>query len=376
VCVGFPLTVSWYVENAMALRRALATYARALRPRHPLETPELFMATSRRTLLKTAGVAAAGTVLWGKGTRGEPQKSASVSPRALTYCMLRTQEGRSLGVKQGDRILDVGLAGKRLSVKVPGSTDEVIAGRNLDGLYKVLSSAVSLKDVFVAEKSARFEPCLTKPEKIIMLGFNYRRHALETGTPIPKAPVLFNKYNNALSGHGGTIKLPTKVATKFDYEVELQVIIGKTARDVSEADALNCVFGYATGNDFSARDLQFRDGKASQFMIGKTPDGFMPVGPWLVGAELVGDPQRLAVECRVNGEKRQSSNTSDMIFSCAQIISYASQIFTLSPGDLISTGTPEGVIIGKPENQQVWLKAGDKVACSVEKLGELSFDLA
>jgi 2-keto-4-pentenoate hydratase/2-oxohepta-3-ene-1,7-dioic acid hydratase in catechol pathway len=111
-------------------------------------------------------------------------------------------------------------------------------------------------------------------------------------------------------------------------------------------------------------------------MIGKTPDGFMPLGPWLVGANLVENPQKLAIECRVNGEQRQSSNTSDMIFSCAQIISYASQIFTLKPGDLISTGTPEGVIVGKPEAQQVWLKAGDKVTCSVENLGELRFDLA
>jgi 2-keto-4-pentenoate hydratase/2-oxohepta-3-ene-1,7-dioic acid hydratase in catechol pathway len=334
------------------------------------------MATSRRTLLKTAGVAAAGTVLWAKGARAEVQNAPKISTRALTYCMLRTKDGSALGLKQGEQILDVGRGGKLLGVKVPASTDDVIAGRNLNGLYKVLSSSTSLKAAFIAEKDARFEPCITHPEKIIMLGFNYRRHAAETGTPIPKAPVLFNKYNNALSAHRGTLRLPTKVATKFDYEVELQVVIGKTAHDVSEAEALDCVFGYATGNDFSARDLQFRDGKASQFMIGKTPDGFMPVGPWLVGADLVGNPQNLAIECRVNGEKRQSSNTSDMIFSCAQIISYASQIFTLSPGDLISTGTPEGVIIGKPEAQQVWLKAGDKVACSVEKLGELSFDLA
>jgi 2-keto-4-pentenoate hydratase/2-oxohepta-3-ene-1,7-dioic acid hydratase in catechol pathway len=209
-----------------------------------------------------------------------------------------------------------------------------------------------------------------------MLGFNYRKHAMEVGVPIPKAPVLFNKYNNALGGHRVPVPLPVKVAKKFDYEVELQVIIGKTAKEVSEADALSYVFGYATGNDFSARDLQFRDGRqGSQYMIGKTPDGFMPVGPWLVGADVVGDPQKLAIECRVNGEQRQSSNTSDMIFTCAQIISYCSSIFTLQPGDLISTGTPEGVITGKPEAQQVWLKAGDKVACSVEKLGELRFDL-
>ena len=235
---------------------------------------------------------------------------------------------------------------------------------------------LAAKGPFVAEKDAQFAPCILAPQKIIMLGFNYRRHAMEVGVPVPRAPVLFNKFNNALSGHGTTIHLPVKVAKKFDYEIELQVIIGKTAHEVSEADALGYVFGYATGNDFSARDLQFRDGKASQFMLGKTSDGFMPVGPYLVGADLVGDPQKLAVECRVNDEQRQSSNTSDMIFTVAQIVSYCSQVFTLQPGDLISTGTPEGVITGKPEDKQVWLKAGDKIACSVEKLGELRFDLA
>jgi 2-keto-4-pentenoate hydratase/2-oxohepta-3-ene-1,7-dioic acid hydratase in catechol pathway len=276
-------------------------------------------------------------------------------------------------VKTGEGIVDVARTARGLRIRAPATVDDVIAGREVEGLWKVLASGA--KAVRVAEKDAQFGPCLTAPEKIIMLGFNYRKHAMEVGVPIPKAPVLFNKYNNTLNGHGGQIKLPAKVASKFDYEVELQVVIGKTAREVSEAEALDHVFGYATGNDFSARDLQFRDGKASQFMLGKTSDGFMPIGPWLVGAEAVGDPQKLALECRVNGEQRQSSNTSDMIFSCAQIISYISQVFTLRPGDLISTGTPEGVIVGKPEAQQVWLKAGDKVACSVEKLGELRFEL-
>lgn len=333
------------------------------------------MATTRRTLLMSAaGAAAAGALLRSREAKAA-QPGSGVAPRSLSYCMLRTPAGLSLGIKQGARILDVGRAGKLLHIKVPATTDEVIAGKHLDGLQKAIASAEALKGVFGEESEAQFGPCLTRPEKILMLGFNYRRHAHETNTPIPKAPVLFNKFNNTLSGHGGTIKLPVKVAKKFDHEIELQVIIGKAAHEVSEADALDHVFGYATGNDFSARDLQFRDGKASQFMLGKTSDGFMPIGPYLVGADLVGDPQKLALECRVNGEKRQSSNTSDMIFSCAQIISYASQHFTLQPGDLISTGTPEGVIIGKPEDKQVWLKPGDKIACSVEKLGELKFEL-
>ena len=331
----------------------------------------------RRTLLTSAAAAGALMATRGKNSEAqaaEPRASGPFSPRSLTYCMLRSGDGLSLGVKQGEKIIDVAKAGKALKVAVPASTDEVIAGKNLGGLAKVVQKppAAALIDA----SAAKFGPCITKPEKILMLGFNYRQHAAETKTAIPTAPVLFNKYNNALSCHGGTIKLP-KAAVKFDYEVELQCIMGKTAHEVSEAEALDHVFGYATGNDFSARDLQFRDGPGkSQFMIGKTSDGFMPIGPWLVGAELVGDPQKLKLECRVNGETRQSANTADMIFSCAQIIAYASRIMTLKPGDLFSTGTPEGPIVGKPEAQQVWLKPGDKIACSVEKLGELTFDLS
>lgn len=324
--------------------------------------------TTRRDLLKTASAAAFAL----RAAKSQAAGEETTNPRAQSYCMLR---GSGLGVKMGDRIVDVARTAKALRVKAPATTDDVIAGREVEGLRKVL--AAGTKAVTVAGKDAQFGPCLTAPEKIIMLGYNYKRHVMEVGVPMPKAPVLFNKYNNALNSHGGVIELPTKVAKKFDYEVELQVIMGKKARDVSEADALEYVFGYATGNDFSARDLQFRDGRqGSQLMIGKTSDGFMPIGPWLVGAEAVGDPQKLAIECSVNGERRQFSNTADMIFSCAQIIAYASSIFTLKPGDLISTGTPEGVILGKPEAQQVWLKAGDKIACSVEKLGELRFELS
>jgi 2-keto-4-pentenoate hydratase/2-oxohepta-3-ene-1,7-dioic acid hydratase in catechol pathway len=338
------------------------------------------MGTTRRSLLKSAGVAAAGSMLL-KG-RAEAAPSAGTSAggpnlRSLSYCMLRSPQGESLGVRRENRILDVGRAGKLLGVAVPGSTDELLAGKNVGGLNKVLAAPLGKTgSAYLTLEEARFGPCITRPQKIIMLGFNYRKHALEAGVPIPKAPVLFNKYANALSAHEGTVKLPTKMAKKFDYEVELQVILGKTASDVSEGDAPSYVFGYATGNDFSARDLQYRDGKSSQFMIGKTSDGFLPIGPWLVGAEQVPDPQKLKIETRVNGEQRQMSNTSDMIFTCAQIIAYASSIFTLLPGDVISTGTPEGVINGMPEAKQVWLKPGDRVACSVEGLGELRFELA
>jgi 2-keto-4-pentenoate hydratase/2-oxohepta-3-ene-1,7-dioic acid hydratase in catechol pathway len=178
-------------------------------------------------------------------------------------------------------------------------------------------------------------------------------------------PVLFNKFNNTLNRHKGTVKLPADLATQFDYEVELVIVIGKTASRVSEADALTYVAGYATGNDFTARDLQ--SSRGGQWMIGKTPDQFAPIGPHMLTADQV-DPDKLTIECRVNGEVRQSSNTADFIFNTRKQISYISQ-------DIIFTGTPEGVIQGKPKDKQVWLKAGDKIACSLEKLGELTFDL-
>jgi 2-keto-4-pentenoate hydratase/2-oxohepta-3-ene-1,7-dioic acid hydratase in catechol pathway len=213
---------------------------------------------------------------------------------------------------------------------------------------------------------------VARPEKIVCVGLNYCRHAMEIGMAIPKQPALFNKYNNALHPHAGTIKLPVEFAKKFDYEVELVIVMGKETKNVSEADALSCVAGYCTGNDFSARDLQLETG--GQWMIGKTPDQFAPLGPYLVTADQI-DPDNLKVECRVNGETRQSSNTSDFIFKSPQIISYISRVITLKPGDIIFTGTPEGVVLGKPKDKQVWLQPGDKIACSVEKLGELKFDL-
>jgi 2-keto-4-pentenoate hydratase/2-oxohepta-3-ene-1,7-dioic acid hydratase in catechol pathway len=218
----------------------------------------------------------------------------------------------------------------------------------------------------------KYGPAVTRPQKIVCVGLNYRKHAQEIGAPIPKQPVLFNKYNNTLNCHGGTVKLPVEVAHNFDYEVELVIVIGRKAKNVTEADALSYVAGYCTGNDFTARDLQLETG--GQWMAGKTPDDFAPLGPYLVTADQI-DPDQLKIECRVNGETRQSSSTSDFIFNTRQQIAYISRILTLQPGDIIFTGTPEGVIQGKPKDQRVWLKPGDAIACSVEKLGELRFTL-
>ena len=207
-------------------------------------------------------------------------------------------------------------------------------------------------------------PCVGSPEKIICIGLNYRRHARETGIAVPETPILFSKFNNTLAETGEPIPLPDN-AVQYDYEVELGVVIGKEARFVSVDQALEYVFGYFTVNDMSVRDLQFR---TSQWLLGKTLDKFFPTAPYLVTADEVGDPQNLGLSCWVNGELRQNSNTADMIFSVAECISYISQYITLKPGDVISTGTPEGVVMGMQEKH--WLKPGDEVVVEVEGLGK------
>ncbi|MEJ5249520.1 fumarylacetoacetate hydrolase family protein [Caldilinea sp.] len=216
------------------------------------------------------------------------------------------------------------------------------------------------------ETTLRFAPALTHPGKIICVGLNYRRHAAESGLPVPSTPVLFSKFNNSLAAHREAIPLPP-TAHQYDYEVELAVVLGRRARNVSVEEALGCIFGYCTANDLSARDLQTR---TSQWLLGKTLDKFLPLGPYLVTADEVRDPQNLSLKCWVNGELRQNSNTADMIFSVAEIVSYISQHFTLEPGDVICTGTPEGVILGMAE--KVWLRAGDEVTVEVEGLGRLT----
>ena len=341
------------------------------------------MGQSRRGFLKLAGAAtvAAAAVPRGSGAAqtpaaGKRSGNGGQMPKGLTLCTLRSGDRFTLGVRTKKGVLDVEKAAKALRKTAPTTMDDLLQGgdgKALEALVEAASANGNAKGAFVAEDKAPFGPCVTNPEKIIMLGYNYKKHVAEVNQKTPTSPVFFNKYNNTLNHHGGVINLPDKVAKKFDYEVELVVVMGKTARDVSEADALKYVFGYATGNDFSARDLQF---KTSQLMLGKTSDGFAPVGPWLVTADQIPDPQTLKLECSVNGEVRQSSNTDDMIFSVAYIVSYASQIFTLKPGDIFFTGTPQGVILGKPPEKQVWLKAGDQIACSIEKCGELRFSLA
>jgi 2-keto-4-pentenoate hydratase/2-oxohepta-3-ene-1,7-dioic acid hydratase in catechol pathway len=294
--------------------------------------------------------------------------------RNMTFCTL-SGDGHNLGLKTEHGILDVASACQLFHTRAPADIHAVIEGADCKPLLNLAEKALNDRRggrLLIPESRARFGPAVPRPGKIICVGLNYRQHAHETGNPIPPAPILFNKYNNALVGHRGKIRLPTKVSTQFDYEVELVVVMGRRARDVGEEKALSYVFGYANGNDFSARDLMR---VSSQLMLGKTCDGFAPLGPWVVSADQIADPQNLKIATYVNGEERQNSNTADMIYSCAQIVGYCSRHMTLLPGDVIYTGTPQGVILGYPPEKQVWLKAGDKVVTEVERCGRLEVTL-
>jgi 2-keto-4-pentenoate hydratase/2-oxohepta-3-ene-1,7-dioic acid hydratase in catechol pathway len=328
------------------------------------------MEQNRRNFVQEAD---AGTITSGAKTGTTRTRGMA---RNLSLLTMRRYRQYRLGVKTDKGILDAAEAGSLLNMFAPATIDDLLQdedGPTLNALVDLALTSKATLPAFIREEEVEYGPVVTRPEKIVCVGLNYRRHAKEVNLPIPNQPVLFNKYNNSLSPHNGAIKLPLGVANKFDYEVELVIVIGKTAKDISEAAALSYVAGYCIGNDFSARDLQFDTG--GQWMVGKTPDQFAPLGPYLVTADQV-NPDKLKIECRVNGETRQSSNTDDFIFSTAQIVSYVSRHMTLKPGDIIFTGTPEGVILGYPKDKQVWLKTGDKIACSVEKLGELRFELA
>lgn len=207
-----------------------------------------------------------------------------------------------------------------------------------------------------------------QPGKIVCIGLNYADHAKETGAALPKAPAIFAKFPSAIIATGDAIRWKSSITSKVDYEAELAVVIGERARDVSEADALRHVFGYTCGNDISARDLQKEIDV--QWTRGKSLDTFCPLGPVLVTRDEIPNPQALAVQCRVNGELMQDGNTSDMVFSVAQLVSYCSHNFTLESGDIIMTGTPAGVGAGR--KPPAFLKHGDVVSVSVEGIGELS----
>ncbi|HEX7261905.1 MAG TPA: fumarylacetoacetate hydrolase family protein [Luteolibacter sp.] len=213
----------------------------------------------------------------------------------------------------------------------------------------------------------RLGPPVERPSKLVCIGKNYPDHAKELGEGIPSEPAIFMKATSAWSGPTDDVIIP-RGSTKLDYEVELAVVIGRTASYVEELDAMDYVAGYSTFCDFSERAFQKEMG--GQRTKGKSADSFAPIGPWLVTPDEVKDPQGLRLWCKVNGELRQNSWTGDMSFSVRQLISYVSRFMTLLPGDVIATGTPSGVAMGMSPPR--YLQAGDFVECGVEGLGELA----
>lgn len=290
--------------------------------------------------------------------------------KLLTF---RTPEGLKLGVKTAKGVLDVAKALEIMpsEEKVPSTISILIqecnVGLRLLNEYVAKVESEKLDNIFINEDDLKLGPSVPRPGKVIGIGLNYRGYLKEANTPKPKFPYIFTKFPSAVSASGDNIYIPFN-STRVDFEAELAIVIGKKARRVSKEDALDYVIGYCNTNDLSARDLQY---STASWLPGKCCDSFCPLGPYLVTCDEVGDPNNLSLKSYVNGELRQDSNTSDMIFSCKEIVSEISKLFTLEPGDVILTGTPEGIIMTEPEDLQVWLKEDDEVIVEIEKLGRL-----
>lgn len=240
-----------------------------------------------------------------------------------------------------------------------------IAGDVLSDEGLALLAGLDVGSLPVVEDDPRLGPCVSDVGKFMAIGLNFSDHAKESGMAEPAEPVLFTKHTSCINGPHDVVVLP-RGSQKTDWEVELGVVIGKAAKYVDEADALDHVAGYCVVNDVSERAFQLEG--TGHWVKGKSCDTFGPLGPWLVTRDEVGDPQNLDMWLDVNGERRQTGNTSTMIFSVARIISFLSGFFTLHPGDVIATGTPPGVGMGmKP---QVFLQPGDDMRLGVSGLGE------
>ena len=247
-----------------------------------------------------------------------------------------------------------------LSGHVNDISEETLLPTNIEKLKKI--DFTSLSEV---SGDVRLGPCVGKIGNFICIGLNYSDHAKESGMEVPKEPVIFSKITSSISGPNDDVIIPRN-AIKTDWEVELGVVIGKTAKYVDEKDALDHVAGYCVINDLSEREYQLE--RSGQWIKGKSCDTFGPIGPWLVTPDEVGDPQNLDLWLEVDGMRYQDGNTRTMIFGVAYLIHYLSQYFTLQPGDVISTGTPPGVGLGQKPNP-IYLRSGQKMHLGIEKLG-------
>jgi len=277
--------------------------------------------------------------------------------RLLTY---DAGDGARAGLLEDGRVVD---AWALLGEPHLGSLRELIAAGRVGELRGRLGDPGAPSHPL---SSVQLLPPIPDPEKIVCIGLNYRKHAAEVGVDIdslPDVPTIFAKYPNALVADGATVKVPT---AKTDYEAEVAFVVGKRAKDVEEAEALEHVAGYTLLNDLSARDLQ---GATPQWMPGKVFDGSAPCGPFLVTPDEAGPADAIAIRLTLNGEEMQNGATDDLIFSVPQLVSQLSKLMTLDPGDIVSTGTPEGVGMGR--KPRVWLADGDEIAIESPTLGRL-----
>ncbi|MDO4534429.1 MAG: fumarylacetoacetate hydrolase family protein [Clostridium perfringens] len=272
-----------------------------------------------------------------------------------------------LGIELENGVLDVNKYKDLISDKTPRTMEEAIESgkESLEKLVKNLDDNVELIKI----QDIKYAPVITNPEKILCVGLNYKSHREETKTTFKKEddyPVLFSKFKNALAANLEDIPL-IEEDVKYDYEAEMVIVIGKEGKNIEKEKVSDYIFGYTVGNDISARTLQRRSG---QWLIGKSIDKFAPVGPVIVTADVI-NASNLDIKCEVNGKVVQDSNTKNLIYDIETIVSYASKFMTLKPGDIIFTGTPGGVILGMPEEKQVWLKPGDKMSVTIENIGTL-----
>ncbi|QKC96571.1 fumarylacetoacetate hydrolase family protein [Mesorhizobium sp. NZP2298] len=240
-----------------------------------------------------------------------------------------------------------------------------IAGETLCPIGLDALRAIDIASLPVVDGNPRIGPCVAGTGKFICIGLNYSDHAEETGATVPSEPIIFMKATSAITGPYDRVEIP-RGSEKTDWEVELGVVIGKTAKYVSEDEAMDHVAGYCVVNDLSERAFQAE--RQGQWTKGKSADTFGPLGPWLVTADEVSDPQALKMHLEVNGKAFQNGSTATMVYGVRHLVSYLSQFMSLRPGDIISTGTPPGVGLGQKPN--IFLKAGDVITLGIEGLGE------
>ena len=280
----------------------------------------------------------------------------------MKIARLLHDNNETYGFVNGDKVSTKDEITYLTGVPIPQNVKDFL----FDGWYDEIKN--KLDDLPYAENISKFKllPPIPNPNKIICLAFNYVDHAKEQGLQAPEDPAIVIKPRTALNSTNSDIVCPDFV-TQLDYEIELALIIGKNCKNISVEDAYSAIFGYMVFNDVSARDIQFKD---KQFTRGKSFDSFAPCGPWITTKDEIQDPQNLKMTTKINGELRQNSSSNNMFIKIPEIISKISKVMTLEKGDIISTGTPAGVMLNKPN--AVFLKDGDKVEMEIENLGTLN----